>query len=231
MLKYKTRLRLISTSLMVIMVIISLYVINDNNEKVKNERLIEREAKVEVMEPIIVDKENKVSLKEVKDFVNEPLFVKKDIEEEVKGEEEEEEEEVSELDNDELSIDTNDELFIDPNFGLMCLVVEAEAGIESLEGKIAVANVILNRVANSYYPNTIESVIMQPYQFETVSNGRINKVEISEETIEAVYQATHGKEVVPKNTLFFYNSKLVSEGHSIRKRPIVKVIGRHTFAR
>ena len=40
-----------------------------------------------------------------------------------------------------------------------------EAGIEDDIGKYAVAQVTLNRVANSRYPNTICDVVMQPWQF------------------------------------------------------------------
>lgn len=54
--------------------------------------------------------------------------------------------------------------------------VTAEAGGEPYEGQVAVAAVILNRIASPDFPNTMKDVIYQPYQFEAVSTGYIWKV-------------------------------------------------------
>lgn len=59
----------------------------------------------------------------------------------------------------------------DEEIWLMATVIDWEAGWESYEGKLAVANVILNRVRSSRYPNTVTGVIYAPYQFSGVSNG------------------------------------------------------------
>lgn len=64
---------------------------------------------------------------------------------------------------------TQDELKL-----LSCLVY-AEAGNQSYEGKLAVANVVLNRVKSSKYPNTINDVIYQPGQFTVASSGSLAK--------------------------------------------------------
>ena len=48
-------------------------------------------------------------------------------------------------------------------------VVYAESGNQSLDGKIAVANVVLNRVKSPIFPNTIEGVLAQKNQFPTLS--------------------------------------------------------------
>lgn len=50
---------------------------------------------------------------------------------------------------------------------LSCIIY-CEAGGESTKGKIAVANVILNRVKNKRYPNSIKGVIYQKYQFSPI---------------------------------------------------------------
>ena len=55
-------------------------------------------------------------------------------------------------------------------------IIHAESSGESLIGKIAVGNVVLNRVRSAYYPNTIYGVIFDRkygVQFSPISNGAI----------------------------------------------------------
>lgn len=55
-------------------------------------------------------------------------------------------------------------------------IISAESRGESLDGKIAVGNVVLNRVASSDFPDTIYGVIFDDRwggQFEPVRNGTI----------------------------------------------------------
>ena len=77
-----------------------------------------------------------------------------------------------------------EEMYFD-DLELLAACVEAEAGNQGLEGKRLVADVILNRVDDEDFPDTIEGVITQPYQFTTYWNGAMEKVSISEETFEA----------------------------------------------
>ena len=72
------------------------------------------------------------------------------------------------------------------SINLIALCTEAEAGNQDLEGKRLVVDVILNRVDDPDFPNTVREVITQRNQFETWSNGAINRVKPSESTIEAV---------------------------------------------
>ena len=55
----------------------------------------------------------------------------------------------------------------------MCLAkaIYFEARSESLEGQLAVAEVILNRVASEAYPDTICDVVTQPAQFSFIRRG------------------------------------------------------------
>lgn len=70
---------------------------------------------------------------------------------------------------------------------LLAICVEAEAGNQELEGRRLVADVILNRVDDPDFPNTIEGVISQTYQFSSYWDGGMDRVtEPSEETIRAV---------------------------------------------
>ena len=64
--------------------------------------------------------------------------------------------------------------------------VEAEAGTQGMMGKRLVVDVILNRVDSDKFPNTITDVINAQGQFQVVSNGSINKVDITQETFKAI---------------------------------------------
>ena len=74
-----------------------------------------------------------------------------------------------------------EELYYDSLEYLACCV-EAEAGNQDAKGKMLVCDVILNRVDNMHFPNTITGVINQEGQFSVVENGMINKVSVSDET-------------------------------------------------
>lgn len=78
-------------------------------------------------------------------------------------------------------------------------IVEAEAGNQDAEGKLLVANVILNRVESDKFPDTVKEVVLQENngacQFSPVSSGRIWKVKVSQETSEAVERALEGEDL------------------------------------
>ena len=58
---------------------------------------------------------------------------------------------------------------------LLACIIEWEAGWEPYEGKLAVANVVLNRVRSSrFQQNTITDVIYAPGQFAGVVDGNGN---------------------------------------------------------
>lgn len=73
-------------------------------------------------------------------------------------------------------------------FEYLCQCVEAEAGDQDYLGKCYVVDVILNRVDSKYFPDNVVDVINEPRQFEVVLNGRINKVEVTESTRQAVME-------------------------------------------
>lgn len=106
-------------------------------------------------------------------------------------------------------------------------LVEAEAGNEGMEGKIAVANVVINRVRDSRYPDTVKEVIYQPYQFEPVTNGHINKMAPADSK-EAVLRALKGEQVVSADTISFWATYLDSS-HELWSLPITARIGVHVF--
>ena len=60
----------------------------------------------------------------------------------------------------------------DDAYLLACLVY-CEAGNQSYEGQLAVANIVLNRVKSPLFPNTISEVIYQTNQFGPVYSGML----------------------------------------------------------
>ncbi len=92
-------------------------------------------------------------------------------------------------------------------------IVEAEAGNEDEDGKLLVANVVLNRVDSDRFPETVTEVVFQQSkgvtQFSPVASGRIYSVEVSEETVAAVERALAGEDI-SQGALFFAARKYAS---------------------
>jgi spore germination cell wall hydrolase CwlJ-like protein len=55
---------------------------------------------------------------------------------------------------------------------MMAAIIQCEAGGESMEGKLAVGSVVMNRIRSGSYPNTVVGVIYQSGQFTPVASGR-----------------------------------------------------------
>ncbi len=89
-------------------------------------------------------------------------------------------------------------------------IVQAEAGGEDMKGKILIANVILNRVADEHFPDNIEDVIFQnkggEYQFSPVDDERYWKVKVSKKSEEAVQRALEGEDY-SEGALYFIARK------------------------
>lgn len=84
-------------------------------------------------------------------------------------------------------------------------VVEAESDrSRSMDGKIHIAAVILNRVRSDSFPDTVTGVLTQSGQFEVVSNGwcSISNTPESEWAIIEAYRALDAGEI-PSNLLYF----------------------------
>jgi len=110
---------------------------------------------------------------------------------------------------------------------LLSKLVYAEARGESYKGQVAVAAVVLNRVASASFPNTISGVIYQAGAFSCVSNGSINNTPDST-AIRAARDALNGWDPTG-GCLYYYNPKKTSDKW-IRTRTVKTVIGNHRFA-
>lgn len=108
-------------------------------------------------------------------------------------------------------------------------IVMAEAEGEPYQGKVAVANVVLNRLRSANFPDTIYKVIYQKYQFSPVANGRFDRVKPNEDTIHAVNEALNGRKEVSDDTYYFLSLKLADDLTVHNTRTFYKTIGNHSF--
>ncbi len=91
-------------------------------------------------------------------------------------------------------------------------IVEAEAGICDIRGRILVANVVINRVKSEEFPDTITGVVYQKSQFSPVSDGSLNSCTVTPQTVEAVDRALAGEDY-SQGALYFMNRRRSRAGN------------------
>lgn len=125
------------------------------------------------------------------------------------------------------SLELNKENFSEKELDLLARVVRAEAQTEPFEGKVAVADVVLNRVESPEFPNTVREVIYEPGQFQPIDNGQIDQP-ADEESVEAVNAALSDMRNISDDSLFFYNPDIATN-RWLDTRETTVVIGDHVF--
>ncbi len=110
-------------------------------------------------------------------------------------------------------------------------IIHAEAGAEPYRGKVAVGNVVLNRVNSKEFPNTIYGVIFEYYknipQFSPVQDGTIYNTP-SQESIQAAKESLNGVRPVGNST-YFFNPDKAAGTWIVRNKSYVTRIGGHVF--
>ena len=109
-------------------------------------------------------------------------------------------------------------------------IVSAEAQGEQNRGKVAVANVILNRVESDDFPNTIYGVIFDRnygVQFTPIADGSIYKNPTTD-SVTAAKRALLGEDV-SSECLYFLNPVTATNSWIIENRTFYKTIGNHDF--
>ena len=109
-------------------------------------------------------------------------------------------------------------------------IISAESRGEPLLGQIAVGNVVLNRVADGQFPNTIKDVIFDTkyaVQFEPVSNGTVYD-EPTQSSVLAAKMTLEGARVVG-NCLYFFAPALSEGNWIVSNRTYYTTIGGHSF--
>lgn len=114
------------------------------------------------------------------------------------------------------------------DLNLLARVVYGEARGEPYSGQVAVAAVVLNRVRNSSFPNTVSGVVYQRGAFDAVSDGQINLTPNSTAK-KAAQDALNGWD--PSYGAIYYFNPSTATNKWIWSRPMTVTIGRHRFCK
>ena len=89
----------------------------------------------------------------------------------------------------------------------MLQIVEAEVTGGDIKSKMLVAGVVLNRVKDSHFPDSIREVVWENVggspQFSPTADGRMGTLTITDSTVEAVKRVMNG-ENISEGALFFF---------------------------
>lgn len=116
------------------------------------------------------------------------------------------------------------------NLQLIARAINGEARGEPYEGQVAVGAVILNRVKNPNFPNTVAGVIYQSGAFTAVSDGQINvPIKEGSTVLKAAQDALNGWD--PTGGAIYYFNPATATSKWIWSRPLIKTIGKHRFCK
>ena len=104
--------------------------------------------------------------------------------------------------------------YTEEELDLLARLIYSEGGIESYETQLKIGSVVMNRVDDPYFPNTIREVIYQKNQF-SVTFTRINGVIMidrpaDEEAKKAAYEILNYGSVLPKDVQVFYEKSITT---------------------
>lgn len=114
------------------------------------------------------------------------------------------------------------------DLNLLARLIYGEARGEPYTGQVAVGAVVLNRVRNSSFPNTVSGVIYQRGAFDVVSDGQINLTPNSTAR-KAAQDALNGWD--PTYGAIYYFNPSTATNKWIWSRPMTVTIGRHRFCK
>ena len=109
---------------------------------------------------------------------------------------------------------------------LLAKLIAAEARGESYVGQVAVGAVVLNRVAHASFPDSIAGVIYQKGAFSCIndSNWAVSATETSR---KAAQDCINGWDP-SGGAVFYFNPKKTNDAF-MHSRPVITIIGNHTF--
>ena len=106
-------------------------------------------------------------------------------------------------------------------------VIDAESGNQPLEGKMAVAIVVMNRVASPIYPDTVEGVLAQKNQFSTYRSGKLAERTPNASSVIAAKLVLDGGVVEEVAEALYFDS--TDSSWAARNRECIAIIGGHRF--
>ncbi|MCX7921134.1 MAG: spore cortex-lytic enzyme [Clostridia bacterium] len=111
---------------------------------------------------------------------------------------------------------------------LLAHLIHGEARGEPYTGQVAVGAVIMNRIRDGRFPKTIAGVIYQPGAFDAVKDGQINLAPTTT-SYKAARDALNGWD--PSGGAVYYFNPSTATSKWIWTRTIIRVIGKHYFAK
>lgn len=109
---------------------------------------------------------------------------------------------------------------------VLAKMINGEARGEPYVGMVAVGAVILNRVEDKKFPDTVYGVCFQPGAFDAVSDGQYY-MEPSQSALNAAKAAINGWDPT-YGSLYYWNPKTATSKW-IWSRTIITQIGQHVF--
>ncbi len=125
------------------------------------------------------------------------------------------------------AIQSGDSYYNQDDLFWLSRIIQAECGNQPLEGRMAVGNVVMNRVKNPAFPSTVKGVLSQKNQFTTWKNGALAKRTPNATSVIAAKLVLDGGEVESTKGATFFDSK--SNSWAARNKTCVAVIGNHKF--
>lgn len=202
------------------------------NERYPAIKVLDEWVKIDITDDNVVGYVNKGYVELLVDFKK--AMSKKEEEELIQLQKEEEEKlrkiQEEERVKKETEIKQREEVdYTEKELKLLACLVHSEAGDQSYEGKLAVANVVLNRIKSKKYPNTMTDVIYQPGQFSVTRNGSLAKQldnygnyssKSQKLTIKAAKAALSGENNIG-NRLYFHAYKMaIKKGYDHKKNSV-----------
>ena len=114
------------------------------------------------------------------------------------------------------------------NVNLLARLIYGESRGEVYSGQVAVGSVVMNRVKDSKFPNTISGVIYQSGAFTAVSDGQIN-LSPDSTAKKAAQDAINGWD--PSYGAIYYFNPNTATNKWIWSRPVTVTIGKHRFCK
>ena len=125
------------------------------------------------------------------------------------------------------TLDAADCSFSNQDMELLARLIYAEARGENFQGQVAVGAVVLNRLRDPQFPKSVHGVIYQPGAFTAIQDRQF-WLQPDDTAWTAAEAAVSGMD--PTGGALFYYNPSIARDRWIKTRPVLKVIGNHTFA-
>lgn len=126
-----------------------------------------------------------------------------------------------------IPIASADDYYDEDSLYWLAHIINAESGNQPLDGKIAVGNVVMNRVHSPGFPNTVYKVVFDGCQFSPAVSGSVYCKPNAESWIAAKL-VLDGADVAGES-LYFAANRVAATCWAGRNRTVTMQIGGHTF--